>query len=466
MRRVRGLGGTWLLGVVVLGCTGSQGPQGNPGADGVNGKDGSGSPSVSAVTPAYAFLGRTVDVTIAGSGTSWSGSTQVAFADPKVKVNKVTAASATGLLVNVTVDSAATVGATDVTVTDGNDVEAYKSAFEIKAPLAVTTDQQGTVPQGGFANVHARLLDVTTPFDAATTHVTLSVADVVPAGTPATTDFGIDLLVGADVLANPQSVDLVVSSGANADAVASTARAAFSVAARAPIVLTPSKGGSGTISTTSDSALYQFTPAAATTRFVQFKVASPDGGGVACMVVPKSGKLADALGFFGVRFGKGMNTTDAAYLIATHGGSPFATPPPYGFSLAVVESPCTAVAETTSVHDAFAKAQAVTAPALVQGGLGGSSAGAPDWYEITVSGSPTAPKKIHAASGGDGVSDVSIELFDTDGTTSLGADAGDDYHKDVVSSDISKAGTYFVKISPSSNFNPAHSTYDLFVEIQ
>jgi hypothetical protein len=120
MKRALGLGWAVWLGSVALGCTGAQGPAGPPGT---------GSPSVSAVTPPSAFLARTVDLTIAGSGTSWSGTTTVSFANPGVKVNKVTAASASGLLVNVTVAADAAVGATDVTVSDGKTTETYKGAF-------------------------------------------------------------------------------------------------------------------------------------------------------------------------------------------------------------------------------------------------------------------------------------------------------------------------------------------------
>src|SRR5262249_27235629 len=156
-------------------------------------------------------LGRTVDLTIAGNGTSWSGTTQVAFADSNVKVNKVTAASASGLVVNVTVGAGATVAPTDVTITDGTNMEVYKGGFTIKEPILVTVDQTGGVPQGGQAILHVQMLDTTTPFDPNTTKVTLSSKDLT-VGTLAPTDFAVDVPVEADVLATVGTVDLTVAS--------------------------------------------------------------------------------------------------------------------------------------------------------------------------------------------------------------------------------------------------------------
>ncbi len=331
MARALGLGTA--LGILAAslgaGCTGAQGPMGKPGEPGAQA-----TPSVSAVSPPYAYLGRTVDLTIAGSGTSWSGSTTVAFGDPHVKVNKVTAASASGLLVNVTVGPTAAVAPTDVTVTDGSDVEVYKGAFEVRAPLSVSIDQKGGVPQGGFANLSAEMRDSTTPFDPNNLDMTLSAKDVslwVPPS--AGGDYSLDAMVAADVLAKAgESVDVDVTSGQGSDTVDSPAKGAFKVVARAPTLLQDGAGVTGMIATTSDSSLYEYAPLAASTRFVQVNASSPDMGGLLGIVLPKSGKFADALAGFGVRFGLGTTSTDPLYVVVTDGGDPFA-PPPYGFEL-------------------------------------------------------------------------------------------------------------------------------------
>src|SRR3954453_17925238 len=59
-------------------------------------------PSVSLVQPLTVFLGRTLDVHLAGYGTNWNDMTTIDFG-AGVTVNKVTAASETGLTVNITI---------------------------------------------------------------------------------------------------------------------------------------------------------------------------------------------------------------------------------------------------------------------------------------------------------------------------------------------------------------------------
>jgi hypothetical protein len=418
---------------------------------------------VSAVTPAYAYLGRTVDLTIAGSETSWTSATTVAFADTNVKVNKVTAASATGLLVNVTIGAGAALAATDVTVTTGTAVEVYKGAFQIKAPITVAIDQSAGVPQGGFANVDVQMLDVSTPLDANTADITLGVADVNEVATPNVTDFALTTLVGADVLATPgESVDLTLTSGSGAAAVTSPAKAAFKVAARTPKPLTTTTA-SGMIQTTSDSALFQFAAASAAQTFVQLNINSPDGGGLIGLVVPKSGKLADSIGTINYRFGLGTTSTDTTYLILTDGGSIFANPPPYGYTASVTATACTAVAGPgASMHlTPTAALSLATLPALVTNDYGDGTNMTGDWYSFTVG----ANKTIHAATGGDGVSDMMIAIYEPDGTTQDAASMEDDYHKDITDP-VTTAGTYFVQVTPGMSYDPTHSTYELFVEVK
>jgi hypothetical protein len=468
-----------MLGVVALGCTGAQGPQGKPGVDGqpgmpgMDGKPGVGTPSVSSVTPPYAFLGRTVDLAIAGNGTSWSATTTVAFAEPEVKVNKVTAASPTGLLVNVTIGADATLAATDVTVTDGTTTEAYKGAFEIKAPLLVTVDPPAGVPQGGLANVHVQMLDVTTRFDAATAALQLSSPDL-QTGPPQFTDFAVDFGVQADVLAQAGAVDVVLSSGPKGNTVDSPAKAAFSIVTRAPGTLKSTAASTGMIQTEIDTALFQFTPAAASQRFLQFSVSSM-AGQVVGTAIPKSGKYADALSGFIVRFGIGTTSTDPFYLVVGDFVSLLtgAAMTPVDYSLVALEVPCTASTETaetaTTNNDTSTMAQAVAMlPALVNGTLGYGTvppAKDVDFYSFTVTG---APKKIHIATGGDRLSDAIVTVWDNATPPSVVGkpSTDDDAHQDVVV-DAAMDGTYYVSVDGTSSFfDPMHNTYELFIEVK
>jgi len=480
MNRTLGLGLGWALalGVVVGACTGPEGAEGKQGLQGLQGDagpPGTGTPSVSAVTPPYGFLGRTVDLTVAGSGTTWSSATTVAFADPAIKVNKVTAASATGLLINVTIGAAASIAATDVTVTDGSTTEVYKGAFSIKAPLLVTVDPPAGVPQGGLANLHVQMLDVTTPFDPDNTSVTLSSPDVAMSQ-PAPTDFAFDLTIEADVLATTGTFDLVVSSGVTGSSVDSPAKAAFSIAARAPVTLSATTPATGTLQTEIDTGLYEFTPADATQRFVQFTLTtSTSGGALVGTAIPKSGKYADALApGFAIRYGEGTTSTDPFYVVAGDSNGLFGPgPTPANVTLTTFQAACTAGAEAAETaaknDDTIATAQVVTTlPALISGTLGyGAVAPAADqdYYAITVTG---APKQIHVVTGGDALTDTVVDVYDPS-STELGPSADDDLQEDFTVSAPTN-GTYYVLVNASngqsSQFDPTHNTYQLFIEVK
>ena len=484
MKRALGIIGAL---AAVVGCTGPSGPQGMQGMQGVpGGQGGQGpqgnpgmpamiTPSVSAVNPPYAFLGRTVDLTIAGNGTSWSSATTVAFADTNVKVNKVTAASASGLIVNVTVGAAAMLAPTDVTITDGANMEVYKGGFTVKEPLLVTVDQMGGVPQGGQAILHVEMLDTTTPFDANTTTITLSSKDLTVLGTPAPTDFAVDVQVEADVLATVGTVDLTVSSGPTGSAITSPAAKAFSIAARTPTMLSPTAPATGMIMTQDDTALFELVPADASQRFVQFTIGSMSGF-VAGVAIPKDGKYADALApGFGLLYGEGTMSTDPIYLVIQDGLDPNTFGPgmtPADLKVTTFESTCTAVAETAETaaanNDAYKTAQAVaTLPALVNATLGYGTVtpnADVDTFKITV---PAGKTTIHAATGGDALTDTVIDILDSTGTSINGPSSDADYQEDYSATGLT-AGTYYVQVSASQQgfFDPKHKTYQLFVEVK
>jgi hypothetical protein len=465
MKRLLGLAAACWMGAVALACTGPQGAMGKPGETGAEGDGGTVTPSVSAVTPAYAFLGRTVDLTIAGNGTNWSSTTTVAFANTGVKVNTVTAASVTGLLVNVTISATATLGATDVTVTDGATMEVYKGAFEIKSPLAVTTEPAAGVQQGGLANIHVQMLDLTTPFDANSTTASLSSSDLT-ATAESVTDYTIDVTVEADVLAKTGPVQLQITTGSTVDS------QTFPIVARAPTTLSTTTTATGMITTEIDTALYEFTPSSASQQFVQFTLSS-QAGQVSGTVIPKSGAYADALSTgFGIRYGQGTTSTDPFYVVVGDYTDAFGDvgPVPADESVVTFAAACTAVNETpesASVNNddpTPGSAQAVTPPTLVSGTLGYGSvdpASDTDCYSFTVTGTS---KTIHMATGGDPLDDAVLEITAPDMST---ADSDDlDYQEDLVYS-ATAAGTYYVCITASSEaFQATDNTYQLFIEVK
>lgn len=453
--------------LAVCGCgseAGPAGPKGDRGDPGTQGDPGAADPSISAVTPAMGYLGRTVDLVVSGYGTAWAGDTTVTFSDPKIQVNKVTAGSETGLLVNVTIAPDATEGPIDVTVTDMVGAETYKGAFKVASPLEVMAEPAAGLPQGGVAMLRVKMLDTTTPFDDQAIKVMFGSTDVGLVEVSRITPFALDLMVESDVLAAAGGVNLTVMSGPEANAITSPRAAAFQVAARAPTALQSAMLIQGEIKTAADSLLYSYAPADANTHFIQFGMYSIDGFPVG-MVVPKSGKLGDALGSFGGRFAMKSTSTDPLYFLLRN--APYGSDVPYNVDMYLTDTACTAMAETAGNVDPSTANAIATLPALVSGDLIEGMGQSDDWFKITVTGaSMMTPKAIHVATGGDAKSDVIAEVFDGDGFTPLGYSEPDGMHKNLVISDITVDGTYYLRVTQGFQFDASHSAYELFVEVQ
>jgi hypothetical protein len=184
-------------------------------------------------------------------------------------------------------------------------------------------------------------------------------------------------------------------------------------------------------------------------------------GGVEGILVPKSGRFADAIGAFAVRFGMSVTSTDPTYAVVTDASSPVARPPPYSFAFNVVETPCTAFTNPGKPTTKLTPIALLGPAVLVQGDLGDGMTGTGDWYSVVVQANMT----LHAASGGDPLSAVSLMLQDGSGMQSS-KDAGDDYHKDV-SLVAGAAGVYYVQVTPDAgNYDPMHSKYIVLIEVK
>jgi hypothetical protein len=425
---------------------------------------------VSAITPTYAFQDRTIDVAISGSGTSWDSKTKVVFANPKVTVNSVTVASASGLVANITVAGDAALGVTDVTVTDGASTSVFKGAFQIQSPLTVTVIPASGAPQGGLANLHVQMNDLTTPIDPDTFNATVSSPDViVNLGTPS--DYAFDVTLQANVLAKAGTFDLTVTFGATTT-ITSLAPQSFKVVTRAPTTLTSGATVKGMLNTELDTELYELTPASASQQFIQFTSTSV-AGALQTTVIPKSGLWTDAITSYAVRYAQGTTSVDPFYaIISDSNGFLGPGPVPADTSIVVFTSPCTAASEETetaaSNNDSYMTAEVVKAlPALVSGTLGYGAvmpASDVDVYAITV---PAGSTSIHAATGGDPADDTIINILDSTGKT-VATSTGDDLQADLVYT-VSGAGTYYVTVSPDTSatgsFSPEDNTYQLFIAV-
>ncbi len=448
---------------------------GDKGADGAKGADGNTSPSVSAISPTTAFASRTIDVSISGNETTWATAATADFG-ANIKVNKLTVASPTSLLANITIDGAAKLGARDVTVTDdAGKTQVWKGAFNVKSPVEVTINPSTGIPQGGFGSIHVKLVDTSVPFDAANTTVTLKGRNDVIAGSPQASDFALDFGVQADVLAVAGDIDVIITNGADSKtAVVTPLTKAFKVSARSATKLAGSV--SGTIETETDTALYSYAPADANARFIQFNLLE-SADSVSASILPKSGSYASPIGGFGGVWGRTTKSTDLVYIVVADSQSLFgAGPVPASFKLGVLDVPVTPIAEPAESmvtnNDKFDVATAIaTFPALYTGTLGYTGTTGLkdlDFYKVTIAGaSAGTPKTIHMATGGDGQTDTVIDLFDIDGTTSLKLSKDADYQEDLVSDPITKNGDYYVVVEPSKQgFSASHAAYELFVDVK
>jgi hypothetical protein len=470
-----GLVGCAVLGAAVAACGGSDGAKGDPGPQGPAGPAGSsavGTESVSAVTPARAFLARTVDVEISGFGTNWTSAPTVDFG-AGITVKNVSVASPTGLVATIEVSKTATLGAHDVTVTANGNTDTFKGAFKVDSPLEATL--QGTVAQGSIVVGHLKNLDIATPFDLTSTGdglftpITytnlnfgmLSGANISISSATAPTIYGVDFLLLTDVTAptTAQTLDLASGpmGGTDDDFVLPSA---FTLTARTGTPLTSGTPATGNIAKPYDSVLYTFAPAAASATIVQIAASATDPNASPVLaLLPKSGLFADLIA-----------------VAPTHSFATLSTDPFYAiywdqtgttgaFTVTTQTTAATAVAMAAGATT-LANAQATGAlPVVITGGTL-TSATDQHWFKFTAA-AGDVNKVVHVVTyPGDPLTDTIVDVQDSSGTSLGGPSADSTYHEDFTSSAIPKAGDYYVQIAASPYFNPAHGTFGAWIKLE
>jgi hypothetical protein len=486
MKRLVVLGMLGMAGVVGACGGGSQGPAGQQGPAGMNGTDGTNgeagppgssapaNPSVSGVTPPQSFLARTVDVSISGYGTSWSSATTVDFG-AGVKVNKITVGSPTALVVNITTDKAAATGPRDVTVTDGSNKETFKGAFQVLSPISFAF--QGTMAQGSLLLATATVLDTTTPLD--TTQVpdpndpfaTIpgDLALTAPAGVSVTpvsvTDFGavFELFIDVPAAAGMFDLDLVSGPAGATTNVDFPAPNALNLAARTATPLTSGTALMGTTGATYATSLYSFTPASSALSILDFTVSTTSTTATpALIVLPSDGKWADE-----VASGQ-VSTGPATFSVLTTATTPYygitfdnsgATGP---FSVEAAAVAPAATAATNAMDGTKATAVVATkVPFVLTGGDLSKGAGI-DWVKVTTT---TAAANIRVQTVGDPLTDVSVTVYQSDGTTVVGTPADTGTNVDATFT-TTTAGVYYVVFAQGANYAAPDTTYEAIIRVQ
>jgi hypothetical protein len=424
-------------------------------------------PSVSLVTPESAFLARTHDIIISGYATHWNDMTTVDFG-PGVMINSVNAPSPTALLVNVTVAADAPIGTRDVTVTEGTTKETYIGAFKLESPIEVTV--QGTLAQGSIATLKIRNLDLETPFDTtsmsdffSTTFTNLKITS--PTGTTITvndaTAFEIDAQMLIDVMTPAQASDLTVQSGPPPGFATAQypAPGALNIAARSAMAITPGMRQNGNVMNAFETQLYSMATASGV-QIVDAQVTASDPMGVATPVLvalPQSGHFQDAI--FISDSGTFIGSMNPTYIIYYDSSGTQA----YEYTIQSRATTATAIEEKEPNDDI---AHATMVPSLPMVAQGASlSLNSDDFYQIEIAAGDVGKSVQIITLPGDPQTDTVVEVQTPDGMT-FGMQSDDQgYHENFTSDPIPMAGTYYVRVSPSTVFDPAHTRYDLIIRL-
>ena len=121
----------------------------------------------------------------------------------------------------------------------------------------------------------------------------------------------------------------------------------------------------------------------------------------------------------------------------------------YSFNVGLIQAATTI--DHQEPNDTSGTAQTVALPGGV---LGATFAGADDadWYKVQIAAGDVG-KKITVATGGDSQADPVIQIFASDGTTSVAGPKDSSFFDRLTSPAITQAGTYLVKIT-SSDYGP------------
>lgn len=471
-----GLVGSLVLGASVIACSGSdgaQGPAGAPGAAGPAGPAGSnavGTESVSAITPARAFLARTIDVEIAGFGTNWSDTAAptVDFG-AGITVKKVTVASPTGLLVNIQVGKTAATGPHDVTVSAGGKKDVFKGAFRVDSPMTATLT--GTVAQGSVIIGHLTGKDLSTPFDTTTqgdgffTPITYPNLNFTPANgvdvsVSSASIYGVDFLMLADVTAPTAAQTLELQSGAGTPDDFPLPNA-FTLAARTGKPVTFGTPLQGNAQKPYDSELYTVTPTAASLALIDLAVTSTvSGAKPALVLLPKSGKFVDLIKFAATHTVV-SNSADPYYAIFWDN-----TGTTGAYTITSKSTPAIGAAVAANSTTKGAAQTAASLPYVMQNGTL-ASATDQHWVKYTAVAADVG-KKFHVVTyDNDKMTDTLVDVQTATGTSLGGPSSDTGYHEDFKSSPITAAGDHYIIVSASpQGYNAAHKTFNAWIRLE
>lgn len=465
--RLRRAAATLILGLATTGGIACDGPAGPPGAPGqsIPGDDGEkgepgppieGEASINAVLPGAVFLGRVIEVSIGGYGTSWNDDTQVDFG-PDIEVLSTFAASPTSLNVTLEVSNEADVGPRDVIVRhDDTELTYGADAFEVTSPISFVLQTHAPVEQGsgGYAQVYQR--DLSTPFEGGYTAylardgeqlgIDVELFDV----TTLTT--GVIFYIDVDAPAGP--VDLVLDHPFFGTSVA---KDAIDIVARTPTPLSEP----GTTLDVMGSETYLFELSVAGPTEISITLSPDEPQTLSVVSILPTTKWEDAFfsgAFFGVPFpyafqgGIGFLATEAAsyhVLVANLELEQL----PHSLQVDVTTNPITVLTPTV--------------PGVQMGDITGATDG--DWYAIDALGGQTLlSATFDAATTSQCAVDLDSELVLVDETGTQVLNGNDDNPINLCSemfSFIPEDGRYYLRVGSAQKCGGCAFDYQLYLEL-
>jgi hypothetical protein len=451
---------------------GEAGPPGPPGPPGPGVDGGTGVPSVSGITPASIFLARSgVEVTISGYDTNWTSATTVDFG-ADIKVDKITVASPTALVVRLTVDSTAALGPRDVNVENGANTETYKGAFSVVSPILVTF--QGNVAQGGYCYAIVTVLDRSTPLDTTTDPNTgLPTNLVATAGTGVTplvvavSDFvaAVQLQIDVTAPAGAQTLDLVSGPpGVAAMDVDFPGVMAVNVAAVTPTALSTT-AVTGNTAAANDTSVYAFTPASAAQTILDFSISTTSSTATpALTLLPSDGNWLAPIGEAKASLGSpGTFSYVSAQTTPLYGVTwdPSGATGPFSIAGVVSTAPASTAAATASDASATTAVTATSFPFVLTGGDLSHSNGSGDWVKVTM---PAGTTKLRVQTSGDVNTPAAVGILGSDGITAVYPPVWTGSLVDTTFGPLNAGATYYVTFAGQVAGAPSDYTGILRVE--
>lgn len=438
------------------GPTGPTGPAGMTGPKGMDGEDFNAPPSISLVTPNKIIVGGTTEVAISGFNTKWMGTPAVTFGDG-VTVSNVRVASATAIVVDVSVDTTATPGTRDVKVTQNGNVATYTGVFAVQPVYSVTLPAKSTMGAVFAVRIHHN-----DPHFAFSSNPTVTISpnpmDQITAFTSRPTPQDLVLQFYADLTAAVGKRAVTVTSDDLTIGIAD----AFDLGLATETTLAEGTPATGTLTEPYSGVFFKVT----TNNDLKVFAMNVAMGKPTVMLIGSTGKYTDL-----IKSGSAvLDVCPAAgcYLSAfdSSGKANLA------YSVSVAPPPGAAEAEP---NDSLGAPQAITLAQLgntqqayVTGGQL-SAVADQDWFKVTV-GAAEVGKIFHlTTSPGDAYCDPVVDVQTAMGLSLGGPSDDSGYHEDFKSTPIPAAGDYFVKVSNStyvSTFNASSSHYTLAIVVE